>query len=76
MVSPVFQVDSFDGEPAAHESGALGVVDWFDLAGLPQPLAVATIQAVATMQTERRRPSVRRVPTVPGFTPASGSPHL
>lgn len=48
-VSPVYRVDSFEGEPQVREPQALGEMGWFALDGLPRPLTASAIAAVAAI---------------------------
>jgi ADP-ribose pyrophosphatase YjhB (NUDIX family) len=48
-VAPVYQVEDFEGEPAIQEPEALAALGWFAPDELPEPLTVATVQAVAAL---------------------------
>lgn len=48
-VSPVFLIETYDGEPALQEPEALSDLGWFALDDLPTPLTEATRQALAAL---------------------------
>lgn len=51
-IAPVYRVEDFEGEPAIREPEALAALGWFALDDLPQPLTVATVQAVAALSRQ------------------------
>ena len=48
-VAPVFRVEAFEGEPQLLEPEALGGLQWFDLAALPERLTITALAATAAL---------------------------
>ncbi|MEN3749868.1 NUDIX domain-containing protein [Sphingomonas sp. HF-S3] len=48
-VSPVYRVDTFEGEPEVREPHTMGELGWFALDALPHPLTASALAAVAAI---------------------------